>query len=285
MPNFIDEYYLNPIRYPTQYAPYNIVNTLTYAVIALAAVYLIFKGLQKLKLHVDEKFYWAVLGFVFFGSFLRIGEDAGLLARSVYMAGLELHPFVTPGIYVLTFVVLAAVYGIWKLARTPNEKLYSRVGWTGKGLGVLVGIGLLANLGGKITTERTVWLAEILGLALLAVLVFELVKTKYNQHEKPELRRIEQATVFSQALDGGATFVGVGIANYGEQHLVANALFQAFGGPIAFYVLKVLFALAVVFIFRKEATHRDEHVYLLLLVSILGLAPGVRDAARIFFGV
>ncbi len=285
MTDFIAEYFLNPIRFPEQYAPYNIYNTAVYAIIALAAVYVIFRLLQKHKVAVDNRFYYAILPFIAFGGLLRVAQDGGLLPRSVFIAGLELHPFVTPGIYFLTFAVLAAAYFLVRAAGAKNEKAYSRTMLAGGILAALAFVWLLKDLGGLVTTEGVSFAVYIALLALLPPLLFELIKRRYNKGAIEELRRMEQFTVFSQSLDGAATFVGVNFAGYGEQHIVANTVFEMFGNPLAFYVLKMLFVLAVIFVARREVEKRDEHVYLLLLITIFGLAPGIRDAVRIFFGV
>lgn len=88
--------------------------------------------------------------------------------------------------------------------------------------------------------------------------------------------------------------MGVGIGtpatSYGEQHVVGNFIIGAFGTPFGFYLLKLLFVLAVVFLLRRELNEKksaeaEEKNYILLIITIFGLAPGVRDALRIIAGV
>ncbi|MBU1198039.1 DUF63 family protein [Candidatus Micrarchaeota archaeon] len=286
MANFIDEFFLNPIRYPEIYAPYNIVNTAVYAIIALAAVWIIYKGLERMKIKIDRHFFYSILAFVVFGGFLRVTEDADILPRTVEIAGLQLHPFVTPGIYVLVFLTLVAAFLILKALKTPKETLYRRIGFVGWALAAITIVWLLRTLGGNVSSEQIAFMVYILLLAAIPVLVFELIKRwAYNKRAQPDMKRMEQTTVAGQALDGAATFVGVSLAGYGEQHLVANTIFEAFGTPFAFYFLKMVFVIGVIFVLRKEVPRKEEHVYLLLLITLLGLAPGIRDAIRIFFQV
>jgi uncharacterized membrane protein len=49
--------------------------------------------------------------------------------------------------------------------------------------------------------------------------------------------------------------------------------------------VKVLFSSAAVWIVETSDDRRDEKNYILLLLIIFGLAPGVRDALRLLAGV
>ena len=57
MADFIQEYFVNPILYQDRYAPYNVYNTAVYAIIAIAAVYFLYRILQKKGVLIDEKFF------------------------------------------------------------------------------------------------------------------------------------------------------------------------------------------------------------------------------------
>ena len=86
-----------------------------------------------------------------------------------------------------------------------------------------------------------------------------------------------------RGLDGAATFVGVSVFGYGEQHVLANAVFAA-GTPLAFFGLKVAFAIAVAYAAGKEKDG-DEKNFVMLLIAVMGLAPGLRDLLRVAAGV
>ena len=106
--DWIQEYFVNPIAHPNDYAPYNAVNTLVFAAIALCAAYVIYKGLQRSHIKINERFFYAVIPFIVFGGALRVWEDAHWLPRGVTVFGATIYPFVTPYIYVLTFLVVIA---------------------------------------------------------------------------------------------------------------------------------------------------------------------------------
>ena len=282
MAGFIEEYFLNPMRHPSSYAPYNLVNTLVYAVAALVAAYLIYKLLKHLKISVDKRFFTAVIPFILLGSALRVIEDAGTLPRAVNIGGIEFFPFITPGIYFFTFGALLLSLA---LALTAEKKL---------------GIPAWKTLGGLGCASATAALAPVLlhanylfhGLLILLLGITGIVLFEgFSRLLKQQTNWVERTTVFAQCLDGAATFVGVGIgtpsATYFEQHVVGSALISV-GGPAAFYGLKVAFALTAVWVVKntlKAKEDSEKKVYVLLLLTIFGLAPGVRDALRIMAGV
>ena len=276
--DFIQEYFVNPILYQDKFAPYNAYNTVVYAILAIAAVFLIYKAFRKAGISIDNDFFKAILPFVLFGSVLRVAEDSNLAPRAVEIAGVTVFPFVTPGIYLLTFLLLAAAMAVAYAIYGKGDKFTKAVTAFGMGLAsaaFVVSLPAIAKLANVIPFLAILILAGVVWFAFKTVWKKRGLKTSFA----------EESVVFSQALDGSATFVGVGLLGYSEQHLVGNAIFSLFGGPWAFLVLKIAFALVVVELVRKEKIRDDEKNYLLLLVMILGLAPGLRDALRILAGV
>ena len=276
---FFNEYFVKP-QLGAGYATYNPYNTIAYALVALAAAFLIFKALKKLGVAVDGGLARAALPFIFFGSFARVLVDAGVLPRKVAVLGSELnpvlYPFVTPGIYVLTFLLLAAAYAVARIALKENKRALAAVERTGWVLAAL-SLGRLLLLPAFFT--NTWALAGIIALAALPLLAYELacrvkllIRTQFNS-----------LAVAGQALDGAATFVGVSFLGYSEQHVVGNLIF-ALGSPLLFYAVKAAFAFAVVYAADRENDSAEKN-YVLLLIAILGLGPGMRDATRILAGV
>jgi uncharacterized membrane protein len=94
-----------------------------------------------------------------------------------------------------------------------------------------------------------------------------------------------------QALDGAATWVAIdwfGPASgkaYFEQHVISAAIGSA--TPIGFglfFLLKIFFSLAAVWIIRKEEMDENAKSLVLLVIAIIGFAPGIRDMLRILAG-
>ncbi|MFH0923081.1 MAG: DUF63 family protein [Candidatus Micrarchaeota archaeon] len=272
MTDWIAEYFVNPLANTNDFAPYNVVNTLVFAVLALFAAYLIYSGLQKFKIKIDSKFFRAIMPFVFFGAFVRVLEDSGVLPRSVEALGWTFYPFVTPYIYVLTFLVVIASMAIAKKTSKTSEGFSCNLFAIGAALALFAMLCLFV-----LTDKRNfVALAEIAAFAAIPALAYAIWQKRATYREK---------TLFvSQALDGSATFVGVALFGYSEQHLLGNAIF-ALGTPLLFYAIKMLFAIVAIELIRREKLGDEEKTYLLLLITIFGLAPGIRDATRVFLGV
>jgi uncharacterized membrane protein len=76
--DFITTYYIDPIRYGQ---PYNIVDTLTYAIILVIAVYLIYRWLNRTGFPVDGKFVLATVPFIVLG-LLRIPDSSPPISAS-----------------------------------------------------------------------------------------------------------------------------------------------------------------------------------------------------------
>lgn len=269
MADWFDEFFVAPMREPSAYAPYNWLNTLAYAAVALVAAYALYRLLRRYKVGIDDSLFKTVLPFVVFGSALRVVQDAGILPRQVELLGWTLYPFVTPGIYVVTFIALAACFIAFR-----NERAKAQLaGWTA----ALVCAALLFPL------FKNWWHAvAVFGLALAAKKAFEII------WDKRGLKRslVEEALVFGQVLDGAASFVAIQFppagTGYFEQHVVGGALMGAFT-PLAFLLLKIAFAFAAVELLRREKS--DEAGYVMMLIAVFGLAPGLRDCLRVLAGV
>lgn len=270
--DWITEYFVKPLTQTSDYAPYNAVNTLVFAALALCAAFLIYKGLQRARIKINNKFFFAILPFVVFGGALRVWEDAHWLPRTVNAFGFEIYPFVTPYIYVLTFllVVVGIAFARRYGAKHGFEETLFNFG------AVFATIAFLPLL---LLFKQWAFFMAIASTAAVAAFLL----TRLDFWRKIKTPRIESATYFAQCLDGAATFWGVQFGGYGEQHVLGNALFSV-GGPALFLIIKIIFVYAAVSVFRSQAKG-EARTYLLLLITIFGLAPGVRDALRIICGI
>ncbi|MBI5037019.1 DUF63 family protein [Candidatus Micrarchaeota archaeon] len=268
--NFLEEYFINPIRYQSEYAPYNVFNTLAYAALAIAAVYAIFRFLKWKKVRIGDNFAFALLPYVLFGGFFRVFEDAGVLTRDYALGGFS--PFVTPGIYVVVFLILALTALVSWLATKNKEKTLDYVkkaGWVYAAVAFFV----IAPL----------FKAFHFGLAVLVLagIAYGLVAWA-SKKRGFTLTPIFSLMVFGQVFDGAATFVGTAFAGYGEQHVVGGAIISSIG-PWAFFAIKIAFAFLAVEFLKKEK--EEERNYIAFLIGLFGLAPGTRDVSRIMAGI
>ena len=92
--DFIYKYYIDPIRYEQ---PYNAVETLTYALILIAAVYLIYRWFKKSGFPLDGPFVMATLPYIILGGVLRVIQDSRMIQSDLQFL------IVTPLIYFVIF--------------------------------------------------------------------------------------------------------------------------------------------------------------------------------------
>jgi len=260
---FLKDYFLNPMADRTGY---NIYNTLVYGIIALVLVYIIFLALRK-RIKIDENFFLYTLPFVVLGSTMRVlvdGNDAGFATFYPYT------PLTTsPGIFfTIAFITLLSLF----IGMKTSMKKYFYIGLALAFLHIALLFPLFKNY---------LFFIEIILLATLftvpAILKFKSI--------------MPACAVFVHSLDGSATFLTLDVFNkslgggYFEQHVFANSLNSIFGSFLPFLIVKIVFAYSAVLLISKEKMKKDEKAYLLLIITILGLAPGLRDSLRILCGV
>ncbi len=273
MSDFISQYYLDPIR-DTSLPSYNWVNTITYGVLALIAAFLIYKFIEKKKITVDKWFFFAILPFIAFGSVTHVLEDGRWLPRLVQIFGFETYPFVTPYIYVLTFLlVVASALVAHVICKEWGEKLKKTTGLIGWLIVLPFVIWLLFYV--KHLELLFIWLVALAGLFAIYCFIYQ------RMFKTSELSIV---SFLAQCSDAVATYLGIKFAGYSEQHVVGN-LILGVGGSELFLVVKVAFAFLVIYVVENDVLDVRKKNYVYLLITIFGLAPGLRDILRIAAGV
>jgi uncharacterized membrane protein len=287
MVDFISEYFLNPVLDRTGY---NTINTAAYAIIALACAYLIFKLFERLKIKFDRTFTLYTLPFILLGSTVRVITDSidtnvmQSLASSpsplypLYNLILSSHLYdysfltTTPGIYIIVglLAIASAIISFHLLKRPKLYPLIALALWLPHFLLILL------------MSQHWLYLALVLALALIpAALAYKFVL----QHSL-----LPSFAVFAHSFDGAATFVVIDIfgpaagKSYFEQHVVSNLLGSTPLGFFLFFLVKVLFSAAASYLIMRDKASESEKSYILLLLIIFGLAPGIRDALRMLVG-
>jgi uncharacterized membrane protein len=275
--NFIKDYYIDPIW---AHSGYNIVNTLTYAVIAIAAVYLLFR-IMKGRINFDLKFLSSVMCFVLLGSTVRVVTDS--IDTGVFKPITPIHQMVldshiydygyfttTPGIYLVTAsILLISIALLHKMKKMGNLWIVGLALWLPHFL-------LLVPF-----MKYAAYAIPILVLtaipAYLAYLYF-----------KKDL--VMAGIVAGHALDGAATFFVIDIFSkisgiqYGEQHVFSSAIGTIGGTYLTFYLIKVAVSFCAAYVVTKEKMNDQEKTYIALVLMIMGFAPGIRDVLRMVCG-
>jgi uncharacterized membrane protein len=280
--DFLYKYYIDPVKYGE---PYNIVETLTYAIILIIGVYLLYRWfsnsawLSERGIKLDSSFVLATLPYVVLGGVLRVIQDAGMVG------GDWQYLIVTPPIYfVLFFFTIAMIFigGTLKKNGLVNNFLsfYAYVGC----MAVFVVSLILLSWGMAHTHVDLFILAIILLMAVVAtLLVWGCMKYVLSWEYVRDPLYI--ALIFGQMLDASATSYGLTFhpaVHYIEQHVVGSNLIAMTGTAFVMYPLKLVILFPAIYImqlYRKEANPAFWHLVLLAMI-VVGLAPGVRDMIR-----
>lgn len=277
MPDFITDFFINPIAERTGY---NIVNTLFYAALAIIAVYVLWLLFRRFKIQINDDLFYGTLSFVLFGSTARVVTDA--VDSGAFTAATPLHKIILDsGIYQYSFLTVTP--GIYIVVASL----------------LLISISLLHPL-------RRMGLLKYMGLSLFAFHFFLLLPfLHYWMHAIPVLlmaaapfalafwyfRSLPSSLVVgAQALDGAATFYIIDIFSpltgirYFEQHVISRAVGEFLDTYLLFYLIKIAIAFAAAYFVRKEKISEEEKRYILLIFIIIGLAPGLRDLLRMIAG-
>jgi uncharacterized membrane protein len=274
--DFIYKYYIDPIRYEQ---PYNIVETVTYALILIAAVYIIYRWFKKSKFPLDGPFVLATLPYVVFGGVLRVVQDTHMIKSDLQFL------IVTPFIY---FVIFFYTFGILVLSHYLERKglctSYIKV-YAGVGIFSVFCVALFLLEWGITYTQIDLFVLAIIPLmaTVATLLVFACMRylLKWQYVTDP----LYIALIFGQMLDASATSYGIDLhpsVQYIEQHVVGSALIEWTHTAFVMFPLKLVVLFPAVYImemYRKEANPAFWHLILLAMI-IVGLAPGVRDMTR-----
>jgi len=274
--DFIYKYYIDPIRYEQ---PYNAVETITYALILIAALYLIYRWFVRSKFDLDGRFVLATVPYIIFGGVLRVVQDTHVITSDAQFL------IVTPFIY---FVIFFYTFGILLLSRWLE-----RQGFVDSYVKIYAGAGILSVLVTSIVLiawssglhglhpEVLVIILSMATAATLAVFFFMRYALKWEYVRDP----LYITLIFGQLLDASATSFGIDLhptVHYIEQHVVGSALIEWTHTAFVMFPLKLLVLFPAIYImqmYRKEANPAFWHLVLLAMI-VVGFAPGIRDMVR-----
>jgi uncharacterized membrane protein len=274
--DFLYKYYIDPIRYEQ---PYNAVETITYALILIAALYLIYRWFNSSDMKIDGRFVLATIPWIIFGGVLRVVQDTHMIQSDAQFL------IVTPFIY---FVIFAYAFGILLLSR-----YLSKQGIVDDYIRVYAGVGIFSTFCVALiliawsTTHHGVdlsILAIILGMAVTATaIVWGFIRyiLKWEYVGDP----LYVTLLFGQLLDASATSYGIDLhpgIHYIEQHVVGSFLIDWTHTAFVMFPLKLVVLFPAIYfmqMFRKEANPAFWHLVLLAMI-VVGFAPGVRDMVR-----
>ncbi len=274
--DFIYKYYVDPIVYGQ---PYNIVDTLTYALVLIVALYIIYRWLARSKIvQVDSRFILATLPYVVLGGLLRVVEDTGMISPPWQY--LLITPLIYFVLFFFTVLVLVGTAHAEKAGLIRNYALF----YAGAGVIACIAVsGLLVSFGLQNGIIAVNMLATILGMGILATLLVY-GAMRYLLGWKYAADPLYLALIFGQMLDASATSYGIDLhpLDYMEVHVVGSNLIELTGTAFVMFPLKLAVLFPGIYILER---YRDEgpsilwHLIILAMITV-GLAPGVRDMVR-----
>jgi uncharacterized membrane protein len=274
--DFIYKYYIDPIRYEQ---PYNTVETITYALILIAALYLIYRWFKQSEFEIDGRFVLATLPWVIFGGVLRVVQDTHMIQGDIQFL------LVTPFIYVVIFLY---AFGVLLLSRQLEKSgfidNYLKV-YAGAGIFSVFIAALVLVAWGMNHTRIDLYVLTVIPLMAASATFAVWAFMRYILAWKYVADPLYVTLLFGQLLDASATSYGIDLhpgVRYIEQHVVGSQLIDLTGTAFVMFPLKlvVLFpAIYVMQMYRKEANPAFWHLVLLAMITV-GFAPGVRDMVR-----
>ncbi|WP_010478519.1 DUF63 family protein [Thermococcus zilligii] len=257
---FFQRYFVDPIKYDQGYNP---VNTTVYAIILGIAVLLLYRMLKRMGIRVDERFFVALMPYIFLGPLMRAMTDVGMLPRT-YLT-------VSPGGYfVIAGFTIAALFVVWRHVG-PGEKFYPL--YRDVGLLLLGGLLflLLINLGR--TDFRWEYFVYFIPSFLAAEGAIWVLSRKF------QLIKNNGVLFYTHFYDATTTFVGIQFFGYWEQHVLARTLMDLTGTPAVIYLEKLLVLIPIVWILDRHMEGEDPELinFVKLAMFILGFGPGTRN--------
>jgi uncharacterized membrane protein len=272
---FLYKYYIDPIIYGQ---PYTIVDTLTYALILILSVYLVYRGLRRFGIEIDRDFVLATIPFVILGGLLRVVEDTGMIASDLRIL------LITPIIFFVVFFITVGALFLSRLLEVKGVvREYSRTyGLIGVALSAAFFVLLILWGAANTRVDPVVLLAIPAMAAVSSAAVFAFLRSVLGwEYVRDPLYHL---LIVGHLFDASATSFGIDLhaLHYVEQHVVGSALIEWSGTAFAMFPLKlavIVPAIYVLELYRKEGNVAFWHLVLLAMI-VVGMAPGVRDMMR-----
>ena len=274
--DFIYKYYIDPVRYEQ---PYNAVETITYALILIAALYLIYLWFKRSDITIDGPFVLATLPYVILGGVLRVVQDTHMITSDLQFL------LVTPPIYVLLFLYAVTILFVSRYLQEQGLcKNYLKL-YGGAGLFTSFCVVLLLTVWGLTHTRIDLFVLAIIPLMAIVATSIVFAVMRYALKWEYVTDPLYMTLLFGQLLDASATSYGIDLhpsVKYIEQHVVGSFLIDWTHTAFVMFPLKLVVLFPAIYImeqYRKEANPAFWHLVLLAMITV-GLAPGIRDMTR-----
>jgi uncharacterized membrane protein len=275
---FINTYYLEPIRGDEGY---NTVNTITWAIVLGICIFGVFRLLEKLEVKITPRFIASVLPFVLAGSSLRVLEDSP--------AGIFHPPFsyllITPNIYFLVFAITVGC--LWISIRLQKAGLVKDFHLAFAGFGLVwffVNLAVLLHFENIVVPYVPLF---VLGAGTGLTLAFYLVARHFKSSIFTD--PLNLSILMVHMMDASSTYIGIDKLDYFEKHVVPSYLIDLTGTALVMYPLKLIIFIGVLYVLDTQFEDDERSLNLKMLIKmvilILGLSPATRNTIRMMLGI
>lgn len=278
--DFIYKYYVGPTL---NGEPYTIVDTLTYAIILILAVYLVYRWLKKTGIDIDQEFIVSTIPFVILGGLMRVVEDTGIIPRPWNV--ILVTPIIFFVVFFITITILVTARILEKKGLVPS---YTKFYAAGGLCACIITAAVLTYFGITETRIALDVLATILMMAAVSsAAVWGLLR--YGLKWTFTENILYKLLIFGHMLDASATSFGIELheLTYVEVHVVGSHLIEATGTAFSMFALKLVVIIPAIYVlemYRKEGNSQLWHLILLAMI-VVGMAPGIRDMVRMILYV
>lgn len=275
---FINTYYLNPIRGDEGYNP---VNTFTWALVLGICLFGIFKLLNKLEVKITPRFIASILPFVLAGSSLRVIEDSPAdIIHAPYS-----YLLITPNIYFLVFIITVGCLLLSiQLQKAGLVKDFHLI-FAGFGLiWFFVNITILLHFQTVVAGYVPLFvIAAATGLTSAFYLVAQRLRSSIFTDP------LNLSILLAHFMDASSTYIGVDKLGYYEKHVVPTYLIQLTGTALVMYPLKLFIFIGVLYLldtqFEEDKQSSNMKMLIKMVILILGLSPATRNTIRMMLGI
>lgn len=251
----------------TAHAGYNVFNTITYVVLALAVFYGIYRLFDRLEIQFDLETVLYTVPYVVLGGLVRFLQDAALIP----------YPYSILAITPLIYIMVALTYLISMLAayRIDRDKLDKYIGVSG----ILFLAPVLA-----LTVLRSYELGiDLLFVAYSLLISVAMTVPLYLYLRSKDLKpNMYGLAGFSQFFEGSVSMLSV-MQGAEQKQLLAQLSTDIFG-PSGILLVKVAIVSAAIYVLKDLEDVRTEAMVVLALLSV-GLGTGIRVLMRTATGV
>jgi len=285
MSDFFTEYFIRPITDPSVQG-YNIVNTIILVLLLVIACGIIYYVLRK-KVKFDYSFMIAMIPYVLFGISMRVimhQIEAGITTIPGILKTanpLELgFWFFTPGIWILTFVLVLIGLLIGEIWKKSSQLKTKRVFY----FGIIIAIvPILFNF-----SQFNNWPIFLGSLFLILLVSYGLC---YFIHKYTKYKilndKLNLLIILGQGFDGMASAVAISFFNFSEQHVFSKIVMDLHPG--LFVLLKLAIAVLICYSLddylkeQKEKHKNRKNIigFIKVVIAILGLATGLASLFKL----